>query len=605
MKKTLYTLLALVTVLTVTTACQNYTSSAQKRKNQKPADYKRNDSWFGNDKIDPYGKLDREDYIGIGDNRKMEDFSTKAPKLKLPKLQDLIEEPEEPDLVDDRLVSISVNDNIPLKEVLIELSRRAEVDVEIDKDIEGSIIFIAKDKPFSEVIKRISDMANLRYSFDDGVLRIGKDKPYISSYKFNLLDITRSSNSSVNSSLSVGGSNSDSGSASVQSGSSSTLNIKSGDGDVWNTVEKGIETLISNFKASSPSSGEKDKEGDLESSIISVNKNAGMVSVLATKRQHEAIKKYLDSVHISLTSQVLIEAKVLEVTLSDKYNSGIDWNLITNQGGSGSFGIGSNFNGSALSAASLASGSLGLTNGFKFGVLPTNIFGNDNASLSASVELLETFGVTRSLSNPRISTMNNQFAVLNFSQNEVYFDVKLEREERDATTNSPEQSTVTVESEIKTVPIGIVLTLQPSIDLNRDEIMMSIRPTLTRVTNRVSNPGVTLIAKDLGVDTSTLNSDIPIVEVRELDTVLRSGSGEIMVIGGLLEERTINTDQGVPGMASIPYLGNAFKSVKKDTDMIETVIFLKATIIPGQGVSIEDENFYKKFNRPRTSFDID
>ncbi len=617
--KTSLSKILLIAICLPLIGCEQFSDIEKIREKNKTTDHKRADNWFVNnkDKIDPYNNLSREDYMNIGQQRKVESIG-KERKLQMPQLQDLLAEPESDELLDDRIVSISVNEDIPLKEVLVELARRAEVDVEIDRDISGSIIFIAKERPFSEVIRRISNIADLRYEFDDGVLRIKKDKPYIVGYKFNLLDITRNSSSSVNSSLSVGGSSGEGSTASTTSGSTSQLDIASGDGDIWRGVQEGVERIISNYKAETGGTGgtvgaAEDTTGATqgsESAILSVNKNAGMVSVLATKRQHEAVKQYLDSIHISLTSQVLIEAKILEVTLDDQFRSGIDWSLVTDGTDSGSFGIGSSLGATPLAIASDggisfagADGSVG--SGFKFGVLPTSLFGSSTANISASVELLETFGVTRSLSNPRISTMNNQFAVLNFSQNEVYFQVTLERQEQDATDNSAPETTVSVDSEIRTVPIGIVLTLQPSIDLDREEITMSVRPTLTRITQRVQDPGVTIIAQDIGLDIEDLNSAIPVVEVRELDTVLRAGDGEIMVIGGLLEERTINTDTGVPGMSRLPFIGNAFKSVSKESSMVETVIFMKATIVPGQGVSIEDEEFYKKFNSNRRSFSVD
>ena len=142
-------------------------------------------------------------------------------------------------------------------------------------------------------------------------------------------------------------------------------------------------------------------------------------------------------------------------------------------------------------------------------------------------------------------------------------------------------------------------------NVKRNEITMNIRPTLTRVSSRVSDPGVEIFAARNNISTDNLNSQIPVVEVRELDTVMRVKNGEIMVIGGLLEERTANTDTGVPGASRIPYLGNIFKSVTKGTELIETVIFIKATIVPGQGVSVEDKEFYKKFNEGRALFNID
>ena len=329
------------------------------------------------------------------------------------------------------------------------------------------------------------------------------------------------------------------------------------------------------------------------SSILSINKKAGLITVLASNRQHKAIKEYLDNVHISLTSQVLIESKVLEVSLLDQYSSGIDWNLIA-KNTKEAVNIGTSLGGGSPSA--LASDGV-----FKFGLLPVDVFG-DEYTLDASVSLIQKFGVSRSLANPRISTMNNQFAVLNFSKNYVYFDVQLEQQATQATTVGTITNPPSVTTEIKTVPVGVVLGLQPSVDLEREEISLSVRPTLTRVRDTVQNPGTVIIAKQLDVDLEGINAAIPIVETRELDTVFRVKSGQIMVIGGLLEERSKNDDDGVPGFSALPYFGNLFKKTVKDAETVETVIFMKATILPGQGVSIEDEKFYDKFSTTHRPF---
>lgn len=587
---------------------------------------KREDTWFKNrkDVIDPYGNLSRKDYQSLLVDGQNDSKTTPIqPKLNMSNLGDMLADPEEQQLENDKLVSISVNETIPLKDVLVELARKAEVDAEVDKNINGSIIFIAKDRPFSEVISRIAKIANLRYSFEDGILKIENDKPLVKSYKFNILDVTRNSNSNINTTFSVGGSttgssgggSSSSSSSSGGSGSgvssgaiggnsSSNLTSKSGDGEIWKTIEDGVKQIITNYatnnyiedaaedKAAAGASSQTDKVG--EGSIISVNKNAGMITVLATEQQHKALKEYLDKLIIELTSQVLIEARVLEVNLNDEFKSGINWNLLTD-------GVSTKNNvaiGGAFGANS-ATVTAPTDPGFKLSVLPTNLFGNDNTTLSTSVTLLQTFGTTRSLSNPRISTLNNQFAILNFSKNEVYFEI-----EQNSTTTTGTASTTdsSIKTNIRSVPIGVVLALQPSIDLQRNEIMMSVRPTLTRVTDRVDDPGAQIIAEKEGLDLATFKSQIPIVDTREIDTVLRIKNGEIMVIGGLLEERSENTDIGIPGLSAIPYVGNAFKSVEKITSNVETVIFIKATIVPGKGVSVEDEDFYKKFSKSRNKF---
>ncbi len=594
-----------------------------------------------NDFIDPYRKLDREDYMQITrpkneNNNKDKKINLISPELKLPEIKNLVKNPTKLEIENDKLVSVSVNENVELKEVILEICRKAEVDVEIDKDIKGNIIFIAHEKPFSEVIKRIAEMADLNYKFENGVLKIAKDYPVVKTYRFNILDITRTANSNVNASISVGGSGATGGAnATVNSGSSNNLVITGGDGNFWGNIEMGIGQILNiygqerrvdeNGQPIPPMGGMMGggmmgggMQGGMAggqaggmaggagggmgmgmvgmvapngASILSSNRNAGIITILANTKQHDAIKEYLDSIHISMTSQVLIEAKVVEVSLKDEYSSGINWALVT-EGASTVDGGSLNLNYNVVGSN---------TDIFKFTILPTELFGNSGNTLQNSVNLLQVFGVTRSLSNPRISTLNNQTAVLNFSKNEVYFTVALGDQQTNTGLGGIDNRNVSITSEIKTVPIGIILSIQPSIDLRRNEITMHVRPTITKVSERVDDPSIALIKDRLDSNTA-VNSRIPVVEVKELDTVLRTKSGDVMMIGGLLEDRGENTDQGVPGIGSIPFLGNAFKSVIKKTNLTETVILIKPTILPGQGITVEDREFYDKFARTKRKF---
>ncbi|MDX1948890.1 MAG: hypothetical protein SFT90_00120 [Rickettsiales bacterium] len=590
------------------------------------------------DYIDPYRKLDREDYMKItrpkNDNEKEKNLPPLlSPTLKLPDIKNLTTSPKKFELENNKLVSVSVNENVPLKEVLLEICRKAEVDVEIDQDIDGKIIFIAHEKPFSEVIERIAKMADLNYKFENGVLKITKDYPFVRTYRFNMLDITRTANSNVNASISVGGSGATGGAnASVNSGSSNNLTITGGDGNFWGNLEMGIFQILNVYgqevqrdekgKRIQQQAGAGGMQGGMMgggmqgggmqggqggaggmgmsmagmvapngASILSANRNAGIVTILANQKQHDAIKEFLDSIHISMTSQVLIEAKVVEVSLKDEYSSGINWSLVT-AGGNFVDGGTLNLNYNVSNATSDI---------FKFSVLPSELFGNEGNTLQNSVNLLQLFGVTRSLSNPRISTLNNQTAVLNFSKNEVYFTVSLGDQQTNSGIGGVDNRNVSISSEIKTVPIGMILTIQPSIDLQRNEITMHVRPTLTKVSDRVDDPSIILI-KDRLDSSTAINSRIPVVEVKELDTVLRTKSGDVMMIGGLLEDKGENTDQGVPGISSIPLFGNAFKSVIKKTNLTETVILIKPTIVPGQGITVEDREFYDKFGKTKRKF---
>jgi general secretion pathway protein D len=132
---------------------------------------------------------------------------------------------------------------------------------------------------------------------------------------------------------------------------------------------------------------------------------------------------------------------------------------------------------------------------------------------------------------------------------------------------------------------------------------MNVRPTLSRLTGVTTEDPATTICianakaqADDPSDIPNIKSIIPQVDVRQLDSVLTLKSGEVMAIGGMIEQKNINNDSGVPYASEIPIFGNAFKSVDKRNNAVQTVIFLKATIVPSYGVDSFDQNLYNKFN---------
>lgn len=579
------------------------------------------DRWLHDaDMVDPHGELGRDDYEKLFYSPMKDPKKQKGSEPDLPNVSKLMMAPKPAVIADDKLVTLSVTQDVDLKDVLVELARRAEVDMEVDPGISGKIIFSVKDRPFSEVIDRVSKMANLRYKVEDGVLKIERDTPYIVNYKMNMLNMTRKQTSAVkvNTTLSGGASSggaSSSGSSggddSFGGGSKSLIeSTSSKEDDVWAAVSSGVSNILNQYKVKTDEEAALDQinrssssaqPGQLADGVLSVNRQAGLVSVLATDRQHKEIKSYLDYVMMQQSSQVLIEAKVLEVRLNDEYHTGIDWNFL-------------NSNVTGLSASTKFS-DLGLPQEdskkiFSVGVLPAELFGFDNTSIEASLNFLETFGVTRALSSPRIQAMNNQYAVLSFAKNHIYFDLTIEQETEESGSSSDTNKKITIESEVKSIPLGVILALQPSIDVDKNEIVMNVRPTLSRLVDEIADPAVGLsVAQILSESTTSdaefkaallaVESQVPVVETREMDSILRIKSGEVMVIGGLMEDRTENEDRGVPGASEVPILGNAFKNVSKESNMVETVIFIKATIVPGSGVSVEDKDFYKKFARDR------
>lgn len=528
--------------------------------------------------IDPRRDLTKKDYMDMLEPKPDQAaVSVEKKRPPVPKLSDIVLTPKKPKIGVNKTVSISVTDDVELKDVLIELARVAEIDVEIDPGIEGGVILQIKDKPFDDVVDRIADLANLRYSVKNGILRIERDLPYVVNYPVNFLNVVRDNSGSIDVNANVLSAD-DSNSDALSTGSSNSITT-SYSGDVWGTVEAGIQQIVD---------GEETPEGAGQA-YVSMNPQTSMITVRTTQRNHDIVGDYLTRVKDFYASQVLIEAKIVEVQLDDRFRSGVDWSILDNTTAAASPII------KGARASSAFTGSTPIDD-------PTNNifsfdFGRNNGDITGAVELAQSFGVTRTLSSPRVLSLNNQQSVLTFVRNEIFFTIELEEEEEDDDSGST-TNTVNIDSEAQSIPIGIIMNIQPLIDKETNEIIMNVRPTLSRTTGvRVEDPGTTIQAARLGVTdaVSSESTSRPQVEVREMDSVLRIKSGEIMVIGGMIEERVNNSENGIPYVSDIPFFGNAFKTVDRQTEVVQTIIFIKATIVPSYGVDETDQDFYNKF----------
>ena len=568
------------------------------------------------DHIDSSLDLSRDDYrnMAVPDEQKTINKAElmPPPPPPLPNLTQILHAPKPPKISESQLVSIAVTDDVPLKDVLLELARLAGVDIELDAGIAGGISFIANNKPFNKVVDRIASMAALRYTMRDGVLRIERDLPFIDSYQLDFLNIERSSASDVNISTNVLSAGGGDGGGGLNTGSTQTINSVT-ESDFWQSLEDGLRQILSYTPASKvaavnlfsvdgdavavqgagagvnplvqrPTAAPAGAEVLENGAFYVLNRQAGVLTISASERQHELVDRFVKRIRNNASAQVLIEAKIVEVSLDDRYQSGVEWATLSNK-----IGLNTNFN------------AVDFTNGGFTATLPDNLIpgltgdvdGATGGDLNDFISLVERFGTTRTLSSPRLHAINNQQAVLTFAENFVYFEINVERE-TDITTGT-NQELLTVDSEVKTVPIGIILTLQPSINTETGDITLMVRPTLSRVTSFVTDPAVAFLATQGGG--LNIENNIPVVEVRELDSILKLKSGQVMIIGGLMEEDSTNTDTGVPGVASVPWLGNLFKSVDKTDRKSELIIFIRATLVDTHGyVQEADKVIYDKFS---------
>ncbi|MCB1531505.1 MAG: type II and III secretion system family protein [Alphaproteobacteria bacterium] len=529
------------------------------------------------------------------------------------------------------VVSISVNQSVPLRDVLFELAEQADYDLELDPNIRGSIIFTARERPFDQVIERISDMAGLRYSFKDDVLRVELDTPYNKTYKIDYLSYIRSNAGSVRNDIAVvSGDGADTGS-SFQADSKS-------EADFWGELEANLAQILGGTNAAglrtnndpritatetnpdvqavAPSSDGSvqvqppqailrvdslpiDDQGSgnnasapaVRPSSFAVNKQSGLVTVYASERQHEEVAEYLRILERAASAQVLIEAKILEVTLNDEYSTGIDWRAI----------------GSEFSIGYVSQGFDGLVNTFSSPVAPSNtsvatdsnfVMGYAGNDAQAIIQAISGFGTVRALASPRMTVLNNQSAVLNVATNQVFFEIDIDTTQTDTSVQTD------IQSSIRNVPEGILVNVQPSINLDKGTVALAVRPTITQVTNEVEDPAVQYITAAASI--TGVQSLVPELNVQEIDSVIQVRSGQPVVMGGLLQDRIAGSEEGVPVLNEVPMVGSLFKQHNDLVKKTELVIFLKATILdnPSDSIHDTDRDVYRKFASDRRPFKL-
>lgn len=302
-----------------------------------------------------------------------------------------------------------------------------------------------------------------------------------------------------------------------------------------------------------------------EAASVIINPEGGIITVRATQRQHEKIREFIDQVAHSSQRQVLIEATIVEVSLNNGYQQGINWTQLS-RGGVVSFV------GDALTKNAY---NLQYTRG-----------GNPDALIT----LLDTFGTVKVLSSPRISVLNNQSALLKVVENYVYFNVKA-----DTTTTANVGTTTTYTTTPQSVSVGLVLSVIPQIS-DGDSVILNIRPTITSIAREVSDPNPDLKKNDI-------NNLVPVIRTREIESIMRVGSGGIAILGGLMEDKIDYQTQRVPGVGQIPLVGEVVNNRNNQARKTELVIFLRPVVIKdarlegdysGMRHFLPDERFFRE-----------
>lgn len=454
-----------------------------------------------------------------------------------------------------------VVNQVPVRELLFSMARDAKLNIDIDSDIKGKVTMNAIDQTLPQILERLIKQADIDYKLEDDTLFIRADKPRLQLYNVNYLNMSRLSKGTIEVATEISSTGSEGG-ASGGNNSSSTVENESNN-EFWKTLIINLAGVL----------GEVVKESsDIQkiSSNIIVNRETGVIGVRATSKQHRQVRGLLDKVLGSAQRQVMIEATIAEVTLSDHYQAGIDWSAIKVDG------LG-NITDSVTQ--NLLGGNLGTAPFFQITGSGTNSSGDQ---MGATLKALETFGDVKVLSSPKVMAMNNQTAMLKVVDTEVYFLIDVEK----GTILDGLLTPGTITTNIHTVPVGFVMSVMPFVDEN-DVVTLHVRPTISRIIGKAVDPNPALADADIV-------NEVPIIQVREIESVLKINSGDTAVIGGLMQDQINKQKSGVPILSSIPLIGALFSYQDDEYVKSELVIFIRPVVI--HEASLEgDLKEYRKY----------
>jgi general secretion pathway protein D len=515
--------------------------------------------------------------------------------------------------------TVVVND-VAVKDLLFSIARDTQYNIDIHPGITGRVSLNAVNEPLPAILDRIARQASLRYVMDGKTVSIMPDSPYLRTYKVNYVNLSRNTSSSIGvaSQIAATGSGSlTSGGSSTSGGNNSNTSVTTTSvNDYWAVLKDNIVNILYATKAEQKKSEEraaiaeanriqiemrgnegsasaaKNQEiirsvqqniqvqpGDSEREVI-VNAVAGTVSVFANERQHQLVQEYLDKVTHASQRQVMIEATIVEVTLKDQYRAGINWQSLATAA-----------TGWAINTAGSGIGGTNLANQLQpfYTATYTN---NDKWDFKATIDLLESFGNTKVLSSPKLMALNNQTALLKVVNNLVYF--SLEVAQGTVTAGGiilPSNVTTTAH----TIPVGVVMSVTPQIADN-GQVTLTVRPTISRKAGDVEDPNPQLKQGGLNI-----SNKVPVIQVREMESLLQVRSGQTVILGGLIQDDLSGARDGLPGLSRPEGIGAIFGQHERLNSQTELVIFLRPTIVNDGALQDDELMRFQRLLPARTS----
>lgn len=469
-----------------------------------------------------------------------------------------------------------VANNVAVKEFFLGLVDGTKFNVAIHPNINGNVSLNIKNVTMSEVLDVLQQMYNYDYKITGNNIQVLPAILTTKSFEINYLDLQRmgqsdirvdagnessdnNSNNSNNTNNSSSNNNSNSSNSSNNNTSIKSKVITTSKTDFWTNIEKNIAMII----------------GGGSGRQVTVNPLSGLAVVTAMPKELHMVATFINKAEAALIRQVILETKIIEIELSDAFQAGIDWSW--NTGNSVFTQVGAQ----ALAVTKIPN----IT-----GLATNKVFTIDNEfgdSFKPVLEMLSTQGNVKVLSSPRISTTNNQKALIKIGEDKSFVtDIS------STTTTSVGGSTTAPTVTSKNFFSGISLDITPQISANND-VILHVHPTISSVTS--SNDEIMLAGQKQTVPT-VINT------VRESDSIVRAKNGQVVVIGGLMEETTLKVITGVPILKNLPGIGVLFRNTRETIKKKELVILLKPTVVEDGSWLAELSNTANRIKRNNDYF---
>ncbi len=476
--------------------------------------------------------------------------------------------------------NLAVN-NAPVTQVLTALVSDTSYSVLFPPELSGSVSLNLKNTTVREALEALREVYGYDYRFQGNRIYVQSNTVQTRLFKINYLAnrrqglsdmrVTGSSPTTSSPATSAGSATGQqvsntmggtTGTPTQQRGTDSARVQTTSDYDFWKELSAALGMLV----------------GNQEGRNVIVNATSGVVLVKANPAEIRAVEDYLKATQLVVERQVMLEAKIIEVSLSDAFQTGINWSKfggITNRFALGIMAPGATISGSGvMSGSGLSSATPGASGNLTASSTGSGFVGMafQSKDFGALLSFLEGQGDVQVLSSPRIATTNNQKAVLKVGTDD-YFVTGISTN----TTTSASGNVVTPNITLQPFFSGIALDVTPQID-NDGNIILHVHPSVSVVEEKTKNVDL----GDLGTFTLPLASST----IKETDSIVRVQDGSVVAIGGLMSQSQQNSRSGLPGVSGVAGLGLLFGQKGVSSAKRELVILLRSTII-------KDENTWR------------